>query len=145
MEESNGIFIFDKTKQMLICRPTGIKGQTGWTIPKGKTEGSESHKDAALRETWEETGLDLKEFKKDLVELPSKRYKTRRKRLFGFVLTLNRKIDISELKCDCKITGKDRPEIDKYEMVDAQDAIERLHECQGRMLEDYYTGEHHDD
>lgn len=140
-----GIFIIDSTGKLLICRPTGIRCNSGWSIPKGKSEGSESKKDAALRETWEETGLDLKPYKDKMVELGSKKYKTRRKRLWGFMLHLPIKIDVDKLKCDCKITGKDKPEIDKYEMVNPQNAITRLHESQGRMLEDYITGSKHDD
>lgn len=140
MEETFGIFIFDKSNNILICRPTGIKGDIGWTIPKGKAEKNESKKDAAIRETYEEAGIDLKDKKDQLIEIGWQTYRTKKKKIFAFALHLNDKIDINLLKCDCKITGKSTPEIDKYEIVSAKEAIKRIHEAQSKLLEKYING-----
>ena len=47
--------IFHDGKKFLACKPTG---QDRWDIPKGRVEEKEDHYTAALRETFEETGIE---------------------------------------------------------------------------------------
>jgi 8-oxo-dGTP pyrophosphatase MutT (NUDIX family) len=52
-----GVFIFNENNQLLIVKPTY---KNGWSIPGGGVDPDESPKTAAIRETKEELGLDLK-------------------------------------------------------------------------------------
>lgn len=140
MENTYGVFIFDSTGKMLICRPYGVKGNSGWSIPKGKAEPNESRKDAAIRETLEETGLDISSYKDKLEYIGEKKYKSRKKRLHAFILLYDKKINVNKLICDPKLNGKSVPEIDKYEMVWADDALKRIHDTQATLLEIYLEG-----
>ena len=140
IEDTYGTYIFDSTGKMLICRPYGIKTKTEWTIPKGKAEYNESKKEAAIREAFEETGLKLVKFHDQMEYIGSKKYRSGKKRLHGFVLYLKSEIDVSKLKCDSTITGRKSPEIDLYEMVWVQKGLGRIHEAQTRLLEEYIEG-----
>lgn len=53
-----GVFIFNANHQLLIVKPNY---KEGWSIPGGGVEPDESPKAAALRETKEEIGIDLKD------------------------------------------------------------------------------------
>lgn len=132
-----GIFLFDKTGNILICRPYGTKTKYGWSIPKGKIDKDEENIDAAIRETYEETGINVKVYKRNIKYIGKCTYKHKKKRLHGFVLKIEEKIDIDKLECVCKIEGRKDPEIDKYEMVDPVDAIKRIHYTQAKLLEDF--------
>jgi 8-oxo-dGTP diphosphatase len=44
----------DEVEVLLVHRPAP---RDDWSLPKGKLEPGERHRDAALREVWEETGL----------------------------------------------------------------------------------------
>lgn len=133
MDTSCGIFIFDRNGDILICCPRGVKGKTGWTIPKGKQEKDESLKEAAIRETREESSLNLSPYKSKLIEIGTKKYKHKKKKLVAFVLYLQNLIDCDKLCCE----NKDKPEIIKYEMVSPEEAIKRLHYVQADLLEEY--------
>lgn len=138
MQETCGIFIINKNKTVLICRPTGLSDSGKWTIPKGKPEDNETYEQAALRETYEEVSLNFKHLKKQLEYIGCKTYKTKKKRLHAFILKLDYNLDIKDVKCDCKINGKDKMELDKFEFVSIKDAIQRLHESQSSLLKEYY-------
>lgn len=133
METSCGIFIFDKSGNVLICCPRGVRTKEGWTIPKGKQEKDESFKEAAIRETREETGLNLSSFKSKMKEIGTKKYKHKKKKLVAFVLFLEKSIDCDKLACE----NTEKPEITKYEMVSPKDAVKRLHYVQADLLDEY--------
>jgi bis(5'-nucleosidyl)-tetraphosphatase len=137
MEHTYGIFLFNKNDEVLICRPYGIKTNTGWTVPKGKAEKDETDIQAALREFYEEAGMDLKKYESDITFIGKQTYKTKKKRFYGFILKLNKTISIDKFKCDCKIVGKSVPEVDNYEWVSVDEAISRIHEAQSKLLKNY--------
>ena len=137
MENTYGTFIFNPTHELLICRPYGIKTKTGWSIPKGKAENGETPIQAAIRECFEETGFNISPHKGDMVSIGSKTYKTKKKRLHGFILNLSYNIVIETFFCDFRLLNKDVPEIDKYEWCDVKSAYTRLHEAQSKLLEEY--------
>jgi len=133
MEIACGIFIIDKNGNVLICCPRGTKDKHNWTIPKGKVEKDETFIDAAIRETLEETGLDLKPFKTKIKEIGQRKYKHKKKKLIGFVLYLDGIIDCETLSC---VNGE-HPEITHYELVSIKEATKRLHDVQSDLLKEF--------
>src|SRR5271154_2460541 len=107
MIETCGIFIFDDSGKVLICRPTGIKTKDGWSIPKGKKEKDESCEDAALRELNEETGLTLFSMKKRLIDVGTEKYKSKKKKFHGFVLVVETLLPIDQMLCMSKLDKDD--------------------------------------
>ena len=57
---ASGLFIVRKDNKVLICHPTNHPADF-YSIPKGKVEDDEIFLEAAIRETYEETNLDLSE------------------------------------------------------------------------------------
>lgn len=53
---SCGVVIVDPAARLFVCRTTG-RGR--WDLPKGIAEPGEAPRDAAVREAWEETSLQL--------------------------------------------------------------------------------------
>ena len=80
-----GIFLYSiKMGKLLICKASGNYG--GWSIPKGMAEDGESPIEAAVRELWEETGIDVNNLQISLiVELGPVLYRTRKKILKSFL------------------------------------------------------------
>jgi len=60
METSAGLAIVYNRK-LLILHQTGHKEVGGYSIPKGKIEAGETVIEAAIRETYEETGISITE------------------------------------------------------------------------------------
>lgn len=121
MKKSCGFLIqcFDR---FLLChssRPDGIvsldDGQ--WGIPKGGCEDDETEMEAALRETLEETGIDLTKY--SFKKKPLIKYSTKTKKYIIFYAKINDKslFDL-ELKCSTMIDNTEVPENDDYVWVD---------------------------
>ena len=58
-------FLIQSKDKFLLCHPSNLRigklaGDRGWGLPKGKLDDGEDHWECALRETQEETNLDLK-------------------------------------------------------------------------------------
>src|SRR5438445_2538047 len=53
---SCGVLLFNPQDELLLCHATGA---AHWDIPKGLSEPGETPRQAAARETLEETGLQL--------------------------------------------------------------------------------------
>lgn len=58
MERAAGIAIICQNK-ILLCHPTNSAWENSYSIPKGLLEDGEDDISAAIRETFEETGLNL--------------------------------------------------------------------------------------
>ncbi|WOL22720.1 hypothetical protein [Escherichia phage vB_EcoM_JNE01] len=103
-------------------------GQQHWDLPKGKTEGDETFKEAAVRECYEETGFQINE--DDLLLLGDVSYR-KGKRLVLFFYTAKDKPIPSELECKSTYTnryGRSHPELDKFMYIDVEDCQKYLTE-----------------
>jgi 8-oxo-dGTP pyrophosphatase MutT (NUDIX family) len=108
---SCGIVILSSTNELLLCHVTG---QRHWDLPKGGIHAGETPRQAALRETTEETGLALAE--ETLIDLGCFAY-TAKKDLHLFA-TMMERIDPRRLCCESTFVerGSNRtlPEMDAF-------------------------------
>jgi len=111
---SCGILILNGQQELLLCHVTG---QDHWDLPKGGAHEGESPLQAALRETREETGLDLAA--EALRELG--RFDYRPKKDLYLFATLMPRFDVAQLRCESQFsqytTGQRLPEMDGYDWV----------------------------
>ena len=110
---SCGILLLNPAGELLLCHVTGA---WHWDIPKGGAEPGEAPREAALRETREECGLDLHD--RPLRDLGRQRYRPT-KDLHLFAL-LTERFDAASCHCDSHYTdtfGRRRPEMDGFEWV----------------------------
>jgi 8-oxo-dGTP pyrophosphatase MutT (NUDIX family) len=108
---SCGILVVLDSRELLLCHVTG---QRQWDLPKGGIQPGETPCEAALRETQEETGLDLA--RSALVDLGRHDYTTS-KDLHLFAC-LSERVDPRGLECTSCFTdrrsGRTRPEMDGF-------------------------------
>jgi len=117
---SCGILIVDHDDELLLCHATGT---SRWDIPKGRREPGESEQDAAIRETFEETGLRFEP--QALLELGRFRYRPG-KDLHLFATRIER-IDLSRCSCSTRFRdarGRLVPEMDGYAWVPFADVAQ---------------------
>jgi 8-oxo-dGTP pyrophosphatase MutT (NUDIX family) len=124
---SCGIVILSASRELLLCHVTG---QRHWDLPKGGIHADETPRQAALRETAEETGLAIAaEVLSDLGRFPY----TAKKDLHLFATTIER-VDPCRLCCESTFVerGSSRtlPEMDAFGWF-AFDRIAEL--CTPRM------------
>jgi len=139
-----GIFIVRRDKKLLVCHPTN-HAVDFWSIPKGKSEEGETMIQAALRETFEETNLDLTTtdaiLSFNVHGLEPVNYGHRKKMIYPFVYVENiyTKINWDELEIKCNSNvPEDRggfPEMDDYKWVSIEEARPLLHETQVACLD----------
>jgi 8-oxo-dGTP pyrophosphatase MutT (NUDIX family) len=108
---SCGIVVLLETHELLLCHVTG---QRQWDLPKGGIQAGETEREAALRETREETGLMLAS--DVLFDLGRHAY-TAKKDLHLFAC-VSARVDARELRCtSCfvdRLSGRARPEMDGF-------------------------------
>lgn len=122
-ELSAGFIIFQKgSNKLLVSHPTGNPkdGKHSWDIPKGHVEKGEDPLEAALRELYEETGLEHVEDTFEIGRVPYRSDKALH--LFSAYVDF----DIGDLHCDSKFTdsyGNWKPEIDRYQLTDEPEML----------------------
>ncbi|MEP6738985.1 MAG: NUDIX hydrolase [Caldimonas sp.] len=108
---SCGVVLLTERSEILLCHVTG---QRHWDLPKGGIHAGESPGQAALRETREETGLQLAE--EGLLDLGRHAY-TGKKDLHLFAM-LSERVDPLLLHCEScfveRASGRSRPEMDGF-------------------------------
>lgn len=135
-EHASGIFILRKDGKLLICHPTN-HAVDFYSIPKGKIELGETKIEAAIRETFEETNIDLfgtKDF--HVTQLESVGYRSGKKTLHPFLykekLISTFDWENIEIKCNSNVPIERGgfPEMDGYKWVEISEAKPLLHETQ---------------
>lgn len=127
MKKSCG-FLIQCEDKFLLCHSTKPSGNINlsdgqWGIPKGGLEEGETELQAALRETIEETGLDLTEYGYD--EEPLHIYSTRSKKYVIFYCNIKgNSVFLKKLKCTSLIEETNKPENDDFIWVDWNKAYE---------------------
>jgi 8-oxo-dGTP pyrophosphatase MutT (NUDIX family) len=136
-----GVFIVRKDKKLLICHPTNHKSDF-WSIPKGKVDNGESLLDGALRETYEETNIDLRNnYNFGIHVLPPVNYTHNKKVINAFVYVENPDSTMDwnsiEIKCNSNVPAERGgfPEMDDYKWVSIEEAKALLHETQSASLD----------
>lgn len=144
MTETAGIFFIDKFNKLLVAHPTGHDFDF-WSIPKGKLDEGETAFIAAVRETYEETNVNLFDHFGSLTytELEPIKYKNKRKLLVPFIMFEedNPTVNSSEFSFKCNsIIPEDRkwnaglPEMDGWRWVTIKEAKKILHPTQVEVL-----------
>lgn len=133
MKTTCGIFLYStQTHKILACHATKARWNL-WSIPKGLKEENETSLDAALRELYEETGIDLRQEQGLTAELlPKVTYRKQKKELEAFLFITDR--DFSEHKFSChSLVDFKYPEIDKWKWI-GLDETGALHETQQQCI-----------
>lgn len=135
-----GIFLLKDDGHILVCHPTN-HAPDFWSIPKGKLDKGETPLQAAIRETFEETNIDLKDYKA-IKALAPVNYGHKKKMIHPFILWehANSHYDWTkfEIKCNSNVP-EDRggfPEMDDYKWVTISEARNILHETQVACLDE---------
>jgi 8-oxo-dGTP pyrophosphatase MutT (NUDIX family) len=129
MDITCGIYLFSVPRRsILACHATRSRWNT-WSIPKGlKDRGEDSYR-AAIRELYEETGIQLKELTVLLMQaLPAVAYKKQKKILEPFLIVTNNDFSSHTFVCHTLVNNQ-FPEIDKWKWI-LPDEAGILHETQ---------------
>lgn len=107
---SSGIVILNTARELLLCHVTG---HDHWDLPKGCVDDGETPLQAALRETWEETGLVL--HASQLTDLG--RHDFRPRKQLHLYAALMPRVELAALSCRSHFmhpSGRRLPEMDDY-------------------------------
>lgn len=141
MKISCGIYLFNSEDKLLIAHPTN-HGPNVWSIPKGRIDdGETSEYEVAVRELWEETNINLKNFSSKLesvVPFDYVRYRNTNKYLRGFFVKVNDTFIGHELKCHSWVYRDGKAvfhEMDDFKWVSLDEARPVLNEFQNINIE----------
>lgn len=137
MIRTAGIFLIRKDQKILICHPTKHK-DTVWSIPKGRMEEGEDVVETAVRETYEETNVDVSEWSV-IHKLEPAPYPKSNKVLFGIALFESENkfsFNFFDLKCNSNVPleAGGFPEMDGYQWATIDDAEKLVHAAQINCL-----------
>lgn len=121
MKLSAGLIIIQNNK-ILLCHPTGRGWWGTYSIPKGEVEEGEDLLDAAIRETEEETGIKVNVKYKEpdgYIDYKDENGNAR-KRVFYFVVKLNKQINIDKSKLQIE-------EVDWAGLLELEEAKKRIY------------------
>lgn len=143
MKTTNGAYIIDSLGKILIAHPTNHPMNL-WSVPKGLFDEDEiDSKDAAMRETFEETNLNLSLFenKTKYEDLGVFKYTHKKKQLHGHLFHIDLPLSEMDLNLICESTfedlktGEEFPECDIIKWSDYKFASLNLHYTQRNFLE----------
>lgn len=147
MRNKAGLILLNLKGEVLIEHPTNHSPNI-WSIPKGVVNKGENEYDAAIRETTEETSIDIRKIKHELIkEIPLIKYHSNRNKIKMFVIQLKEDISELELSCPSMVTQmrgetliKPFPEVDEYRWVSLEESCKLIHEAQSRGIREYLLG-----
>jgi 8-oxo-dGTP pyrophosphatase MutT (NUDIX family) len=135
METTCGIYLYSiQLKKILACHATRARWNL-WSIPKGLKEEGEDCYDAAVRELYEECGVDVDQI--SILEkrhLQPVRYQKQNKQLESFLLITDTSFEHFKFSCNVLIDDT-FPEVDKWKWIDLGRDSHLLHETQQRNIE----------
>ena len=136
MKVSCGVFIVNPNKTILIGHPT-YHPTNNWSIPKGGMMEGETEIETAVRETFEETGINIHSLSGNIDLLGYADYKHGKKRLCAFSYFLDdsytgRVYCLSMVKTEDPL--KSFPEMDDFKWVSYKEAMKKLHYTQTELL-----------
>jgi 8-oxo-dGTP pyrophosphatase MutT (NUDIX family) len=143
MKTTNGAYIVDSLGKILIAHPHN-HAMNLWSVPKGLfDEGETDSKEAAIRETLEETNLNLVLFqnKTTYEDLGIFKYKHKKKQIHGHLFHIDLPLSDMDLYLECKSmyedpkSGKMFPECDITKWSDYEFASLNLHYTQRKFLQ----------
>lgn len=136
MNHTAGLFLIDSNLNVLICEPNGGADQHGgYSVPKGLIDKKETYLEAAIRETKEECGFDATSYQKKIKDVGEQKYTGRNKIFHGFLLKLDFELNSDRMVCTSYIKDDiSRPEITGFEVVTIDEAIDKLHKVQRKVL-----------
>ena len=115
-----------------------------WSIPKGMIDVNETPKEAALRETFEESNIDLSNEIDKIKYIGEQKYAKYNKTIIGFICKIE---NINTLKCSSLIPLLDdkgrpnrnggKPENDVVKFYSFKEAMKLLHEAQVKLIKNY--------
>jgi ADP-ribose pyrophosphatase YjhB (NUDIX family) len=124
MEESAGLVVIHDNK-ILLVHPKGSKWYGTYSIPKGNIEKGENILTAALRETYEETGIQFHAYQIDPNDQGYVNYKNAAgeiyKKVHFFILELNEPIEPDSYELD-------KEEVDWCGFLTKEEAEKRISE-----------------
>lgn len=130
MKTTCGVFVI-QGNNILIVHPTGAPYDE-WSIPKGLCNPDESTMDAAIRETYEETNIDLSQYALNF--LGESRYKSRKKKLHAFACFLD---PDGSFLCKCNSFLKNgSPEVDMFKWASYTQSFDLIHYTQRQILQE---------
>ncbi len=108
---------------ILLAHPTNGRHVAGWSIPKGIADPGEDPRVAALRELWEETGVDFRGREAQLIDLGRHKYRPG-KDYHMFRLDVNEPVDHTACVCESYFIHNEQqyPEVDAFMWVSIEDA-----------------------
>lgn len=131
------LLVVTPDSKILIVHPTGAGYFTSWSLPKGIKDDGEIERDAAARECYEETGLDLRQYASDFIDCGRHQYVTG-KDLHMFMYLHSEEINVKLLECTSYFTahGKQIAEVDRFQAVDIDTAQNLLNKKQYKIVKD---------
>lgn len=111
--------LIDSNDRLLIVHPTNASYFGSWSLPKGLPNANEPYLDAAARECFEETGLDVRGNTTSFIDCGRHAY-TKGKDLHLFLYRMEKQVDVKDLTCESMVTlasGRTFPECDNYQVL----------------------------
>jgi len=134
-----GVFLVREDGNILICHPTN-HAPDFWSIPKGKVDDGEELLAAAIRETFEETNINLSDYKV-VKKLEAVNYSHKKKILHPYIIwecdNAHWEWSVFDIKCNSNVPEARGgfPEMDGYKWCSIEEARTLLHETQVKCLD----------